>query len=349
MTESIRKVRIAVVGATGYSGGELLRLALTHPNFEIACVTSRGEAGVPISKVWPALAGHLDLVFSAPDVGSLAECDVVFFATPNGVAMTMVPDLIRRNVCVVDLSADFRLKSATTWEQWYGLPHGCPQLLEEAVYGLPELNRAAIKEAKLIANPGCYPTAVTLGLLPLVETSSVDPTDLIVDAKSGASGAGRKASLGTLFGEIDENFKAYGITGHRHHPEIVQTLQAAGAGDVELVFVPHLVPMFRGIHATIYGRLTTSVNDLRGLYLARYADHPFVQIAAPSTHPETRSVRGTNLCQISIHVRPETSRVVVLSVIDNLTKGAAGQAIQNANLALGLDETAGLNAPPFSP
>jgi N-acetyl-gamma-glutamyl-phosphate reductase len=263
--------------------------------------------------------------------------------------MTMVADLIERGVRVVDLSADFRLKSAATWEQWYGQRHACPALLDDAVYGLPEQNRALIKGAKLVANPGCYPTAVALGLLPLVESGSVDPGDLIVDAKSGVSGAGRNASVGTLFGEVAENFKAYGLNGHRHHPEIVQILTAAGASGLDLVFVPHLLPMFRGIHATIYGRLTTSVGDLNELYTTRYADHPFVQIMAPSTHPDTRSVRGTNLCKISVHARPETARIVVLSVIDNLTKGAAGQAIQNANLMLGLDEMAGLDIVPFAP
>jgi N-acetyl-gamma-glutamyl-phosphate reductase len=351
MAASTVKTRIAIVGATGYTAGELLRLALVHPTFEVVCVTSRSEAGRPISEVWSALEGQLDLAFSAPDADGLAACDLVFFATPNGVAMTMAPDLIERGARVVDLSADFRLKSAATWEQWYGQRHACPELLSDAVYGLPELNRAAIKDARLVANPGCYPTAVALGLLPLVEKGTLDPSDLIVDAKSGVSGAGRNAVVGTLFGEIDENFKAYGLNGHRHHPEIVQTLSAAGAGDLDLVFVPHLVPMFRGIHATMYCKLSVSMSDadLQALYTGRYADHPFVRVLPASTHPETRSVRGTNLCKLTVHPLSGSSRVIVLSVIDNLTKGAAGQAIQNANLMLGLDEMAGLDTPPFAP
>lgn len=351
MAASTAKTRIAIVGATGYTAGELLRLALVHPTFEVVCVTSRSAAGRPISEVWSALEGQLDLALTAPDADTLAECDLVFFATPNGVAMTMVPDLIDRGVKVIDLSADFRLNSAAIWEQWYGQRHACPELLGEAVYGLPEMNRPAIKDARLVANPGCYPTAVVLGLLPLVEQGTLDLGDLIVDAKSGVSGAGRNAVVGTLFGEITENFKAYGLNGHRHHPEIVQTLSAAGADDLELVFVPHLLPMFRGIHATIYGRLKGSITDaeLQALYTRRYADHPFVRVLPPSTAPETRSVRGTNLCKVAVHPLRGSSRIVVLSVIDNLTKGAAGQAIQNANLMLGTDEMAGLDTPPFAP
>ncbi len=341
--------RIGIVGGTGYTGAELLRLALAHPRLEVACVTSRGDAGTPVATVWPAFAGYTGLAFSEPDPGLLAECDLVFFATPNGTAMLQVPALLGRGVRVVDLAADFRLKSAPEWERWYGMTHACPELLADAVYGLPELARERIAGARLVANPGCYPTSVILGLLPLLEKGLADPSTLIADAKSGVSGAGKKASLAHLYGAVAENFHAYGVDAHRHHPEITRILEGVAGVPVDLTFTPHLLPMFRGIHATIYARLLGAPEDLQSLYTGRYAGHPFVRVEAPTAHPDTRSVLGTNLCRIAVHPRPTGDRVVILSVIDNLTKGAAGQAIQNANLMLGLPEAMGLGAPPLCP
>jgi N-acetyl-gamma-glutamyl-phosphate reductase len=334
--------RIGIVGGTGYTGMELFRLLVRHPNARLEVVTSRGNAGTRLDEMFPALRGHLDLAFSEPDVGALAECDLVFFATPNGTAMQMAPELLEGGTRVVDLGADFRLRDAAQWQQWYKIEHACPQLLEEAVYGLPELNREALRSARLVANPGCYPTAVLLGFLPLLEAGLIDPLNLIADAKSGVSGAGRQPQQHTLLGEAAENFKAYGVLGHRHLPEIRQGLQALSGREIGLVFVPHLVPMIRGMQATLYGQLQRSDVDLQDVFERRYAKEPFVDVLPSGSHPETRSVRGTNMCRIAVHRPPECETAVVLSVIDNLSKGAASQAIQNMNLMLGLDETAGL-------
>jgi len=339
-------VKVGIVGGTGYTGVELLRLLAAHSEVELALITSRSEAGLPVADMFPNLRGHIDLEFSMPDPAALVTCDVVFFATPNGVAMQSVPELLEAGVKVIDLAADFRLKDTEEWAQWYGQPHACPQLLDEAVYGLPEVNRAAISEARLIANPGCYPTAVQLGLLPLLEKGLVDTGRLIADCKSGVSGAGRKAAVGVLLCETSENFKAYGVAGHRHWPEICQGLNAAVGGNVGLTFVPHLTPMLRGIHATLYAALLNSDDaidaDLQALYEQRYASEPFVDVLPMGSHPETRSVKGANTCRIAIHRPQDADTVVILSVIDNLVKGAAGQAVQNMNILCGLPETAGL-------
>jgi N-acetyl-gamma-glutamyl-phosphate reductase len=334
-------IKVAIVGGTGYTGVELLRLLLQHPRVELAVITSRGEAGRPVSALFPSLAGRLDLAFSDVDVRTLATCDVVFFATPNGVAMQQVPTLLDAGARVIDLAADFRLRDPAAWERWYGMPHACPQLLEEAVYGLPELNRDKISRARLIANPGCYPTAVTLGFLPLLEAGLIDGSDLIADCKSGVSGAGRHVRADLAFCEANENFKAYGVFAHRHQPEITQTLSSVAASTlVDLTFVPHLLPLNRGIHATLYARRRSVATDLQTLYEARYRDEPFVRVLPAGSHPQTSEVRAGNNCAISVHA--DGSRVVVLSVIDNLVKGAAGQAIQNMNLMCGLEETLGL-------
>lgn len=341
-------VKVGIVGGTGYTGVELLRLLAAHPGVELALITSRSEAGMPVAEMFPNLRGHVDLRFTVPDPAALAACDVVFFATPNGVAMQAVPELLEAGVKVIDLAADFRLKDADQWAQWYDQPHACPQLLNEAVYGLPEVNRAAIAKARLIANPGCYPTAVQLGLLPLLEKGLVDTGRLIADCKSGVSGAGRKASVGALLCEAGESLKAYGVPGHRHWPEIRQGLEAAIDGDVGLTFVPHLTPMLRGIHATLYATLIDNVSPaateatLQALFEARYASEPFVDVLPAGSHPETRSVRGANTCRIAVHRPQGGDTVVVLSVIDNLVKGAAGQAVQNMNIICGLAETTGL-------
>lgn len=342
-------IKVGIIGGTGYTGVELLRLLAQHPQVELKVITSRGEAGKPVVDMFPNLRGRVSLAFSEPDEKALTACDVVFSATPNGVAMTHARKLLEAGVKLIDLAADFRLKDAVLWEKWYGIPHACPELLAEAVYGLPEVNRSQIKKARLIANPGCYPTAVQLGFLPLVEKGLVDIGFLVADAKSGVSGAGRKAEVHTLFSEASDNFKAYAVPGHRHLPEIVQGLTAAAGKTVGLTFVPHLTPMIRGIHATLYGRLTDPGIDMQRLYEERFVGEPFVDVLPPKSHPDTRSVRAANTCRIAVHRPQGGDTVVVLSVIDNLVKGAAGQAVQNMNLLFGLTETMGLEQLPVLP
>jgi N-acetyl-gamma-glutamyl-phosphate reductase len=335
-------IRVGIVGGTGYTGVELLRLLAMHPGVELVQITSRAEAGRKVSDLYGNLRGHFDLAFSEPDVAALSTCDLVFFATPNGTAMKMVPELLAADTRVIDLAADFRLQDPATWEQWYGMPHACVDVLEEAVYGLPEMNRERIRNARLVANPGCYPTATALGFLPLVENGLVDTGTLVADCKSGVSGAGRGANAAMLMGEVGESFKAYAVAGHRHLPEIRQTLSWVSETPVGLTFVPHLVPMVRGIHATLYARATGDIDDVQALYEERYAGEPFVDVLPFGSHPETRSVRGVNHCRIALHRPQDGDTLVVLSVIDNLTKCAAGQAIQNMNLMFGLEESSGL-------
>ncbi|OUR72507.1 N-acetyl-gamma-glutamyl-phosphate reductase [Methylophaga sp. 42_8_T64] len=335
-------IKVGIVGGTGYTGVELLRLLAGHPEVSLEVITSRSEAGMAVSELFPNLRGHVDLAFTVPDVELLASCDVVFFATPHTVAMALVPELIQRGTRVIDLSADFRLKDVALWEQWYNTPHTCPKLIEQAVYGLPEVNREQIKTAQLIAVPGCYPTATQLGFLPLIESNIIDVDHLIADTKSGVSGAGRKAAIGTLLTESSENMKAYAVAGHRHLPEIEQGLTMAAGKEVNLTFVPHLTPMIRGIHATLYGRLNQDV-DLQSLFEQRYANEPFVDVLPAGSHPETRSVRGSNTCRIAVHQPQGSNTVVVLSAIDNLVKGASGQAIQNMNIMFGFEETTAIN------
>jgi len=335
-------IKAGIVGGTGYTGVELLRLLAAHPDVEIAAITSRGEAGTPVARMFPSLRGRVDIAFSDPAQTDLAACQCVFFATPNGVAMGQARPLVDAGVKVIDLSADFRLKDIATWERWYKMKHAAPDLVAQAVYGLPEINREMIRGARLIANPGCYATAVQLALLPLVETDLVDRGHLVADAKSGVSGAGRKAEVDILFAEAGDNFKAYALGGHRHHPEIVQGLKGASGRDVGLTFVPHLVPMIRGILATVYARVTKEA-DFQQLFEKRYAGEPFVDVLPPGTQPETRWVRGSNHCRIAVHRPMGGDTLVVLAVEDNLVKGAAGQAVQNMNLAFGFPETRGLD------
>lgn len=335
-------IKVGVVGGTGYTGVELLRLLSLHPEVRLEAITSRGEAGTPVADLFPNLRGHVDLSFSQPDMEVLAACDLVFFATPNGIAMGMARELLEHGVRLIDLAADFRLKDAGEWQQWYGREHACPDLLDQAVYGLPEVNRAAIAGARLVANPGCYPTAVQLGLLPLMEAGCVDSETLIADCKSGVSGAGRGANVGTLLSEASESLKAYAVPGHRHLPEIRQGLAQAAGRPVGLTFVPHLTPMIRGIHATVYARLTDPAVDVQALFETRYAAEPFVDVLPVGSHPETRSVKGSNECRIAVHLAPDGHTLVVLSVIDNLVKGAAGQALQNMNIMCGFAEHSGL-------
>ncbi|NBX00292.1 MAG: N-acetyl-gamma-glutamyl-phosphate reductase [Methylophilaceae bacterium] len=342
------KIKVGIVGGTGYTGVELLRLLAIHPNAELAVITSRGEAGMPVADMFPSLRGYVNLKFSDPAQVDLSACDVVFFATPNGIAMQQTRELLAKNVRVIDLAADFRIKDVATWEKWYGMTHACPELINEAVYGLPEINREKISKSKLVANPGCYPTAVQLGFMPLLEAGVIDPTYLIADAKSGVSGAGRKAEVHALLAEAGDNFKAYGVAGHRHLPEISQGLAAMANKQVGLTFTPHLLPMIRGIHATLYAKLTKSV-DLQKLFEDRYANEAFVDVLPKGSHPETRSVRGSNQCRIAVHQPQGGDTVVILSVIDNLVKGAAGQAVQNMNIMFGLSEGLGLNVVPLLP
>lgn len=336
-----KTIKIGIVGGTGYTGVELLRLLAQHPHCELHVITSRKEAGTGVAEIFPNLRGRVSLKFTEPSAAALNGCDVVFFATPNGVAMNDARALYDADVRMIDVAADFRIKDVALWEKWYGMKHACPELVAEAVYGLPEINREKIRNARLVANPGCYPTSVQLGFLPLVEAGVVDLDHLIADAKSGVSGAGRKAEVHTLFAEASDNFKAYGVPGHRHLPEITQGLTQVADKPVKLVFVPHLAPIIRGIHATLYARLTVPV-DLQSLYEKRYAGETFVDVMPAGSHPDTRSVRGANHCRIAVHRPQDGDTVVVLSVIDNLVKGAAGQAVQNMNIMFGLPEATGL-------
>ncbi|MHB0920661.1 MAG: N-acetyl-gamma-glutamyl-phosphate reductase [Thiomonas delicata] len=349
-------VRIGIVGGTGYTGVELLRLLVRHPHADLHAITSRKEAGMQVAEMFPSLRGHTDLRFSTPDEAPLADCDVVFFATPHGVAMNQARTLLAAGVRIIDLAADFRLRDTATFERWYGMPHACPDLLAEAVYGLPEFNRQAIRKARIVGNPGCYPTTVQIGFAPLLRTAGlVDRSHLIANCASGVSGAGRKAELGYLFAEAADNFKAYGVKGHRHGPEINQELRRiAGLSDddaaLSCLFVPHLVPMIRGMHSTLYARLTAEGQeaDLQAMYASAYAGEPFVDVLPAGSAPETRSVRGANVLRLAVH-KPTPDTAMILVAQDNLTKGASGQAVQNMNIMFGLPETAGLDLPALLP
>jgi N-acetyl-gamma-glutamyl-phosphate reductase len=325
-----------------------LRLLALHPQVELQAITSRADAGTPVSQMFPSLRGYVDMAFTHPDEAHLDQCDVVCFATPNGIAMQQTRALLDAGVRVIDLAADFRIKDIAVWEKWYGMTHACPDLVDEAVYGLPEVNRDKIKQARLVANPGCYPTAVQLGFIPLLEAGLVDAEHLIADAKSGVSGAGRKAEIPTLLAEAADSFKAYGVAGHRHLPEIKQGLANVSGKTIGLTFVPHLTPMIRGIHATLYAQIKTDV-DLQSLFEKRYVNEAFVDVLPAGSHPETRSVRGSNLCRIAVHRPQGGNTVVILSVIDNLVKGAAGQAVQNMNIMFDLPEATALNVVPLLP
>ncbi len=341
-------ISVGIVGGTGYTGVELLRLLLRHPDVQVSVLTSRTEAGKRVDDMFPSLRGYTDLQFSDLDMNVLKHCDVVFFATPHGVAMKHAAELVAANTKVIDLAADFRLQNLQQFEKWYGLEHSCPDILTESVYGLTELNREKIKQAKVVGNPGCYPTTVQLGLAPLFKSGQelVKPASIIIDAKSGVSGAGRKASLGMIYSENADNFKAYGVAGHRHHPEIVEALEnISGQSGVfdQILFIPHLVPMIRGMFSTIYVDLTEQGQntDLQSLYEIFYADEQFVDVMPSNSSPETRSVRGANQLRIALY-KPQPTKLVILVVQDNLVKGAAGQAVQNMNLMFGCAENAGL-------
>ncbi|MEH6634776.1 MAG: N-acetyl-gamma-glutamyl-phosphate reductase [Halioglobus sp.] len=335
-------VKVGIVGGTGYTGVELLRLLALHEEAHVVAITSRAECGRRVDDLFPNLRGHYDLAFSEPDVQQLAACDVVFFATPHNVAMNLVPELLAAGARVIDLSADYRIRDASLWSHWYGEPHASPDLLGEAVYGLPETNRAKIASARLVACPGCYPTSVQLGLIPLLARGLVDPAHLIASSASGVSGAGRQAKIDNLLSEVSDSFKAYGVNGHRHLPEIEQGLSDIAGQPVQVTFVPHLLPVIRGIHSTLFARLSGEAQDLQSLYENWYADEPFVDVLPAGTFPQTRTVKGANRCQLSIAVPQQRDTVVVMATIDNLVKGASGQALQNMNIMLGLPEDMGL-------
>lgn len=340
------RIKVGIVGGTGYTGVELLRLLSQHPNVELRAITSRKEDGMHVADMFPSLRGRVDLKFQTPDAARLEECDVVFFATPHGVAMSQAESLLEANTRIIDLAADFRLQGLASFERWYKVQHACPDILKESAYGLPELNRERIAKARVVGNPGCYPTTVLLGLAPLLQGGQplIDTDHIIADCKSGVSGAGRKAEVTTLFSEASDNFKAYGVMGHRHHPEITEQLELLAGKSVGLTFTPHLVPMIRGMFSTLYLRLLPSARDtdFQALYEQRYANEPFVDVMPAGSMPETRSVRASNFLRIAVH-RPENGdQLVVLVVQDNLVKGASGQAVQNMNLMFGLPETTGL-------
>ncbi|UQB42550.1 N-acetyl-gamma-glutamyl-phosphate reductase [Thiomicrospira microaerophila] len=341
----MNKIQVGIVGGTGYTGVELLRLLANHPHAEVKVITSRSEAGMSVADMFPSLRGRFDLCFSEPNMEALKACDLVFFATPHGVAMSLTPDLIEAGVRVIDLAADFRLNDLKVWQDWYGMEHSCPEVMKDVVYGLPELYREQIKSAKVIANPGCYPTAIQLGFQPLLKAGIVDLKHLVADGKSGISGAGRAAKVGSLSAETSESFKAYGINGHRHLPEIAEGLTSMASGSkVGLTFVPHLVPMIRGIEATLYAKLTEdwSVEQLQALFEKQYQDELFVDVMPAGSMPDTRMVKGSNMCRMAVYRPAGGDVVVVTSVIDNLVKGASGQAIQNMNIMFNFAENCGL-------
>lgn len=344
-------IKVGIVGGTGYTGVELLRLLATHPEVKLTAITSRKEDGLPVADMFPSLRGRVDLAFSAPEKAKLTDCDVVFFATPHGVAMAQAPELLAAGVKVIDLAADFRLQDIASFEKWYKIPHTCPELLKEAAYGLVELNRDTIRKARIVGNPGCYPTTMQLGLAPLLQAGVIDASHLIADCKSGVSGAGRKAEVATLFSEAGDNFKAYGVSGHRHSPETLERLRLLTKDKVGLLFTPHLVPMIRGMHSTLYARLTKDIDNeaLQALFEKAYGNEPFIDVMPFGSHPETRSTRASNMLRIALHRPDNGDTLVILVVQDNLVKGASGQAVQCMNLMFGLDETAGLMHIPVLP
>ena len=349
---AINKIKVGIVGGTGYTGVELLRLLALHPQVELTAITSRGDAGLPVADMFPSLRGYVDLAFSDPATANLSACDVVFFATPHGVAMAQTPTLLAAGVKVIDLAADFRLQDTALFEHWYKMPHSCADILKDAVYGIPELNREKIKNAKVIGNPGCYPTTVLLGLAPLLENGFIDfSAPIIADAKSGVSGAGRKAEVATLFAEASDNMKAYGVAGHRHHPEIQAQLSLLAKQKVDFIFTPHLVPMIRGMLSTVYVKLSKAglQANIHAVFEACYQTEQFVDVLPAGSFPETRSVRGANHLRIALHKQADSDYLTIIVVQDNLVKGAAGQAVQNMNIMFGFAENAGLQVVPLLP
>jgi N-acetyl-gamma-glutamyl-phosphate reductase len=342
-------IKVGIVGGTGYTGAELMRLLSQHKDVEIMTVSSREKQGVSISDVFPNLRGHVNISFTSPEIGQLTNCDVVFFATPHGVAQSLVPEVLDKGIKVIDLSADFRIRDIETWERWYNQPHLAPDLAQIATYGLPEVNRSKIRRSELIACPGCYPTSIQIGLLPLLTSTSISTTDIIANSASGVSGAGRQANISNLLSETSDSFKAYAASGHRHLPEIEQGLSDIAGQAVNVTFVPHLLPINRGIHSTIYANLINLNIDVQSMFEDYFKNELFVRVLPPGSHPETRSVRGSNFCHVSVHRPADGSRVIVFVTEDNLTKGASGQAIQCMNLMFDLPEESGLAYPGLLP
>ncbi|MBN1829174.1 MAG: N-acetyl-gamma-glutamyl-phosphate reductase [Deltaproteobacteria bacterium] len=344
-------VRIGIFGGSGYTGQELLRLLIRHPGVEPVAVTSRQYKGMHLSKIYPVFLGETDLAFIDAEPAALAEtCDLIFLAVPHGKAMEAVPQFLSAGKKVIDLSADYRIRDRALFEEWY-CPHSSPDLLAEAVYGLPELHRKAIAQARLVANPGCYPTSAILGLAPLLRQDAIDKASIIIDSKSGTSGAGRDIKLDSLFCEVNEGFKAYKIGTHRHRPEIEQELSMLAGSEIRVIFTPHLLPVNRGILTTIYATLSSprSTEEIRSFFDDFYRNEPFVRLCPAGCFPNISSVRGSNNCHIGCTVDERTGRVVILSAIDNLVKGAAGQAVQNMNILCGFDERAGLGGISLNP
>ena len=337
-------IKAGIIGGTGYTGVELLRLLHNHDGVEVVAISSRSLDGKRVDSIFPSLVGHSNLVFSLPSDNILNTCDVIFFATPHGVAMEGAGAFIDKGIKVIDLGADFRITDQTEWSKWYGMEHTQAELLDSAVYGLPETNRAQVKDAMLLANPGCYPTAVQLALKPLITNKLISLSGIVADCKSGASGAGRAVNQAMLLCETSESLKSYGVSGHRHYPEIKQALEILAGELVNFTFVPHLVPMIRGMQATIYVDLLDESIDIRPYFVDTYSNEPFVTILGDGVYPETRSVKSSNFCQISVQKIPNSNKLVIMSVIDNLVKGASGQAVQNMNIMFGLDETSGLTS-----
>lgn len=348
----MEKIKVGIVGGTGYTGVELLRLLARHPNVQLQVITSRGEAGLPVAEMFPSLRGVVELAFSDPATVDLTQCDVVFFATPHGVAMAQAPALVAAGVKVIDLAADFRLQDAAVFEKWYKIPHSCTDILQDAVYGLPELYGEEVQQAQVIGNPGCYPTTVLLGLAPLLEQGWIDfSVPIIADAKSGVSGAGRKAEVSTLFSEASDNLRAYGVAGHRHHPEILAQLKKLSGNEaVQLIFVPHLIPMIRGMLSTLHVKLNRQAQraSIQQVYEQRYQGSIFVDVMPAGALPETRSVRGSNVLRMAVYPQAD-DYVTIIVVQDNLVKGASGQAVQNMNLMFNLAPEAGLQVLPLLP
>ncbi len=351
MADKKAKIKVGIVGGTGYTGVELLRILSQHAAVELAVITSRGEAGQAVASMFPSLRGYVDLEFSDPAIVDLTVCDVVFFATPHGVAMQQAEQLVKAGTKVIDLAADFRMQDLVQFEQWYQQTHACPEILKASVYGIPEINREQVAQAQVIGNPGCYPTTIILGLAPLLKAQNIDfNVPIIADAKSGVSGAGRKANVGTLFSEASDNMKPYGVAGHRHHPEIVEQLEKLAGERVGLIFTPHLTPMIRGMLSTIYVKLSNKLqkDEVYTLYSDFYASSHFVDCLPLGTMPETRSVRASNQLRIGMQVH-DNDYLTILVVQDNLVKGAAGQAVQNMNLMFNLNESTGLSVVPVLP
>ena len=345
------KIQVAVVGGSGYTGLELLRILSLHPHVQISSISSRQYKGKAVTDIFPSLKGMCELIFSEPDSDAIKEnADAVFTALPHQTAMEFIPSVLGEDRKVIDLSADFRFRDPTTYETWY-VPHTEPDLLGQAVYGLPELYHDRIKDSFLVGNPGCYPTSVILGLAPLLKERKIDITTIIADSKSGVSGAGRSLNVTSLYCEANEGIKAYKIAQHRHMPEIEQELSILAGESVTISFTPHLTPMTRGILSTIYAKLSQNAEteEMLERYRTFYKDQPFVRIYPQGAFPSTAYVRGTNFIDIGLQVDPRTKRIVITSAIDNLVKGASGQAVQNMNIMYGLDQSAGLNIVPVYP